>query len=44
MTQLEKEQTTAPVGKVVYTAKTHTTGGRENGASHSSDGRLDIKV
>jgi Ohr subfamily peroxiredoxin len=27
------------IGKVVYTAKTHTTGGRENGASHS---RLDI--
>src|ERR1700723_974225 len=31
-------------GKVVYTAKTHTTGGRENGASRSSDGRLDIKL
>jgi lipoyl-dependent peroxiredoxin len=30
------------IGKVVYTAKTHTTGGRENGASRSSDGRLDI--
>jgi lipoyl-dependent peroxiredoxin len=28
--------------KVVYTAKTHTTGGRD-GASRSSDGRLDIK-
>ena len=27
---------------VLYTAKVHTTGGRE-GASHSSDGRLDIK-
>lgn len=27
---------------VIYTAKTHTTGGR-NGASRSSDGRLDIK-
>ncbi len=31
-------------GKVVYTAKTHTTGGRENGASRSSDGRLDVKL
>jgi lipoyl-dependent peroxiredoxin len=31
-------------GKVLYTAKTHTTGGRENGASRSSDGRLDIKL
>ena len=30
--------------KLVYTAKTHTTGGRQNGASHSSDGRLDIKL
>jgi Ohr subfamily peroxiredoxin len=29
--------------KVLYTAKLHTTGGRE-GASHSSDGRLDIKL
>ena len=27
---------------VIYTAKTHTTGGRD-GASRSSDGRLDIK-
>jgi lipoyl-dependent peroxiredoxin len=31
-------------GKVLYTAKTHTTGGREHGASRSSDGRLDIKL
>jgi osmotically inducible protein OsmC len=30
--------------KVLYTAKTHTTGGREYGASRSSDGRLDIKL
>jgi len=29
--------------KVLYTAKTHTTGGRD-GASRSSDGRLDIKL
>jgi lipoyl-dependent peroxiredoxin len=29
--------------RVIYTAKTHTTGGRE-GASRSSDGRLDIKL
>jgi osmotically inducible protein OsmC len=28
------------VNKVLYTAKTHTTGGRD-GASRSSDGRLD---
>jgi osmotically inducible protein OsmC len=31
------------VEKVLYTAKTHTTGGRD-GASRSSDGRLDIKL
>jgi osmotically inducible protein OsmC len=29
--------------KVVYTAKDHTTGGRDGGASRSSDGHLDIK-
>jgi Ohr subfamily peroxiredoxin len=30
--------------KVLYTAKTRTTGGRENGSSRSSDGHLDIKL
>jgi osmotically inducible protein OsmC len=30
-------------GKVIYTAKVHTTGGRE-GASRSSDGRLEVKL
>jgi lipoyl-dependent peroxiredoxin len=35
MTQIER---------VLYTAKTHTTGGRENGVSRSSDGRLDVKL
>jgi Ohr subfamily peroxiredoxin len=30
--------------KLLYTAKTHTTGGRENGAARSSDGRLDVKL
>ena len=44
MSQLEKEHTTGAPGKVIYTAKTHTTGGRENGASLSSDGRLDITL
>ena len=34
---------TPPV-KVLYTAKTHTTGGREGGASRTSDGRLDVKL
>jgi Ohr subfamily peroxiredoxin len=31
------------IEKVLYTGKTHTTGGRD-GASRSSDGRLDIKL
>lgn len=31
------------VEKVLYTAKAHTTGGRD-GASRTSDGRLDIKL
>jgi lipoyl-dependent peroxiredoxin len=44
MAELAKPPATTEGGKVVYTAKTHTTGGRENGASRSSDGRLDIKL
>jgi Ohr subfamily peroxiredoxin len=35
MTQIEK---------VMYTAKTHTTGGREGGRSRTSDGRLDVTL
>ena len=36
---------TAPQrGTVIYTAKTHTTGGRENGTSRSADGHLDVKL
>lgn len=31
------------IEKVIYTAKTHTTGGRDGG-SRSSDGRLDVKL
>ena len=34
----------AKLEKVIYTAKAHTTGGRENGASRTDDGRLDIKL
>jgi Ohr subfamily peroxiredoxin len=30
--------------KAQYTAKAHTTGGRDDGASRSSDGRLDVKL
>jgi osmotically inducible protein OsmC len=32
------------MGKVLYTAKTHTTGGREKGVSKSSDGRLEVRL
>jgi osmotically inducible protein OsmC len=32
------------IGKVVHTAKTRTTGGREHGVSRSSDGRLDVRL
>ena len=30
--------------KVLYTAQTHTTGGREKGVSRSSDGHLDVRL
>lgn len=30
--------------KLLYTAKTHTSGGRHDGTSRSSDGRLDVKL
>ena len=34
---------TAKIEKVLYTAKAHTTGGRD-GASRTDDGRLDVKL
>lgn len=39
-TTIQQPQT----GKVLYTARTHTTGGRQNGVARSSDGRLIIKL
>jgi lipoyl-dependent peroxiredoxin len=30
--------------KLLYTAKAHTTGGREGGASRTDDGHLDVKL
>jgi len=39
----EESTMTQPV-KLLYTAKAHTTGGREGGASRTSDGRLDVKL
>ena len=44
MSELATAAAPATDEKLVYTAKTHTTGGRQNGASRSSDGRLDIKL
>jgi osmotically inducible protein OsmC len=44
MSELEQQGTTEAPGKVIYTAKTRTTGGRENGVSRSSDGRLDVML
>jgi Ohr subfamily peroxiredoxin len=32
------------IEKVLYTAKTHTTGGRDGGTSRTSDDRLDVKL
>jgi len=43
MTTTNQSTMTEPV-KVLYTAKTHTTGGREGGSSRTSDGRLDVKL
>ncbi len=40
----EKEHTITQIEKVIYTAKAHTTGGRDGGASRTSDGRLDVKL
>jgi osmotically inducible protein OsmC len=43
-TKTSEENTITQSKKVLYTAKTHTTGGREGGASRTSDGRLDVKL
>ena len=43
-TQISEASTTTQPVKVLYTAKAHTTGGREGGASRTSDGRLDVKL
>jgi lipoyl-dependent peroxiredoxin len=32
------------IEKVIYTAKAHTTGGRDGGASRTDDGHLDVKL
>ena len=37
-------ETLTKTSKVLYTAKTHTVGGREHGIAKSSDGHLDITL
>jgi hypothetical protein len=39
MILLEKKHSITQIEKVLYTAKAHTTGGRDGGTSRSSDGR-----
>ncbi|HVY69087.1 MAG TPA: organic hydroperoxide resistance protein [Verrucomicrobiae bacterium] len=43
-TATTEETTVNKPAKVLYTAKAHTTGGREGGSSRTSDGRLDVKL
>lgn len=43
-TASDESTTMTQSAKLLYTAKAHTTGGREGGASRTSDGRLDVKL
>ncbi|HZO84973.1 MAG TPA: organic hydroperoxide resistance protein [Verrucomicrobiae bacterium] len=43
-TTVSEEKTSTQSAKVIYTAETHTTGGRDGGSSRSSDDQLDIKL
>jgi Ohr subfamily peroxiredoxin len=42
-TTTEENTSTQSESKLLYTAKAHTTGGRDGGTSRTSDGRLDVK-
>jgi Ohr subfamily peroxiredoxin len=44
MTQLAKEPAQGRSEKVLYTARVHTTGGRDHGMARSSDGHLDVRL
>jgi len=44
MAPLEEKPTITQIEKVLYTAKAHTTGGRDGGASRTSDGHLEAKL
>jgi osmotically inducible protein OsmC len=41
---LEKDRTQAHSAKLLYTARVHTTGGRDHGVARSSDGHLDLRL
>jgi lipoyl-dependent peroxiredoxin len=43
-TTMTEESAATQSAKLLYTAKVHTTGGRDGGSSRSSDGRLDVKL
>ncbi len=43
-TQMSEDNSITQPAKLLYTANAHTTGGREGGASRTSDGRLDVKL
>src|SRR5258706_8090856 len=43
-TTMSEESPLTHQAKLLYTAKARTTGGREGGASRTSDGRLDVKL
>lgn len=43
-TPASEDTTKTQPAKLLYTAKAHTTGGREGGASRTSDGRLEVKL
>jgi Ohr subfamily peroxiredoxin len=40
----KKDFTMSQAEKILYTARTRTTGGRENGIARSSDGYLDVRL
>jgi lipoyl-dependent peroxiredoxin len=44
MPTADSAPTITQVEKVLYTAKTHTTGGRTNGMARSSDGHLEVTL
>ena len=44
MNPREEKHTITQIDKVLYTAKVHTTGGRDGGASRTSDGHREVTL